>query len=274
MYFSRLSKITAARGRLCIGIDPQPSVLDAWKLPHNLSGVERCARGIVDALGQDVAVFKPQSGFFEPFGSQGIAVLERLLSDIRDCGALSVLDVKRGDIGSTMAGYTQAYLSDDSPLAADAVTLSPYLGFDSLMPAIDAAHISGRGIYVLARTSNPEGHSLQLARTESGRCVAQEIVDAAAETNRNSGHNAIGVVVGGTHASLGIDLSHFNASVLVPGIGAQGGRMDDLATIFGTATGLVLPSVSREVLNVGPDPVSLKAKYSFLVSQWPQVSQT
>lgn len=251
MYSKRLSEAIASRGRLCVGIDPQPSVLAAWGLDETVSGLERCARGLVEMIGSQIAVFKPQSAFFEVFGSAGIAVLERVLSDIAQCGALSVLDVKRGDIGSTMAGYAKAYLSDGSPLAADAITLSPYLGYESLRPAIDTAISSGRGIYLLSRTSNPEGADVQLAIKDEST-VAQKIVDAAIVDNER-GHGAVGIVVGGTHCEIGIDLSKFNGSILVPGIGAQGGRMADLEINFGTAMKHVLPTVSREILNLGPD---------------------
>ena len=111
-YATRLTQATADRGRLCVGIDPMPSVLDAWGLSRDVAGLEACARGIVEALGDRVAVFKPQSAFFEAYGSAGVAVLERLLRDIRAAGALSLLDVKRGDIGSSMAGYAAAHLGE------------------------------------------------------------------------------------------------------------------------------------------------------------------
>jgi orotidine-5'-phosphate decarboxylase len=127
-YGERLSRVVAERGPLCVGIDPHPSMLRAWGLGADVAGLEACARGMVEALGAEVAVFKPQSAFYEAHGSAGVAVLERVLADIAATGALSLLDVKRGDIGSTMDAYAQAYLSDGSPLAADAVTLSPYLG--------------------------------------------------------------------------------------------------------------------------------------------------
>ncbi|MDO4784425.1 MAG: orotidine-5'-phosphate decarboxylase [Propionibacteriaceae bacterium] len=272
MYSARLQKLTDSRGRLCVGLDPQPSVLHAWGLADDLAGLERCVRETVAALADVVAVFKPQSGFFEPFGSRGIAVLERVLADISGAGALSLLDVKRGDIGSTMGGYARAYLSDGAPLAADAITVSPYLGFESLRPAIDAAIGSGRGLYVLARTSNPEGHAVQLARGEDGRPVAQAVIDAASEENRASGTAAIGLVVGGTHRDLGVSLDGFSGSILVPGIGAQGGRISDLGSNFGAAVEHVLPSVSREVLNHGPDPAALRGQVQRLLAEWVELS--
>ena len=140
-WFERLQTLTAERGNLCVGIDPHPSILASWGLDDDVRGLESCARGMVESLGDVVAVFKPQSAFYEVYGSAGIAVLERVLGDIRDAGALSILDVKRGDIGSTMAGYARAYLAPDAPLRADAITVSPFLGFESLRPAIDLSLI-------------------------------------------------------------------------------------------------------------------------------------
>lgn len=251
----RLQALVDQRGPLCVGIDPHAALLDAWQLPHDASGLERFGRSVVEALGGTVAVFKPQSAFFEACGSAGVAALERVLADIREAGALSILDVKRGDIGSTMAGYAQAYLGEGSPLAADAVTLSPYLGYESLRPALDLALANGRGVYVLARTSNPEGHTVQLAQNE-GATVAQRVVDLAQRDNeQGAGH--VGVVVGGTHESLGIDLSRFTGSVLVPGIGAQGGTISGLSASFETPA-LLLPSASREVLRPGPDAEAMR----------------
>ena len=265
-YWQRLADRTNQRGTLCVGIDPHPGLLKAWGLDVNAAGLETFARHVVEVLGERVAVFKPQSAFFEAHGSAGVAVLERVLADIAGAGALSLLDVKRGDIGSTMAAYADAYLADGSPLAADAITVSPYLGFGSLQPAFDRAHATGRGVYVLARTSNPEGHEVQLALGEDREgSVAQEIIDAAARANRESGRHAIGLVVGGTHDDLGCDLSEFNASILVPGIGFQGGRIDDLPEIFGSAVELTLPSVSRDVIAAGPAAAALHERVDRLL---------
>ena len=257
-YRQKLETTVAARGNLCVGIDPMPSVLDAWRLPHDVQALERCSRAIVELLGDRIAVFKPQSAFFEAYGSRGIAVLEQVLTDIREAGALSLLDVKRGDIGSSMAGYADAYLGEDAPLRADAITLSPYLGVGSLRPAIDAAVAGGQGVYVLARTSNPDGAGIQLAATDRGT-VAQLVVDEARELNVLS-ENAIGLVVGATHAEAGCRLDDFNGSILVPGIGAQGGTVEGLTSIFGAAIGRVLPTASREVIGHGPLEVRNRAQ--------------
>lgn len=257
---ARLFGALAARGPLCVGIDPHPGLLRAWELAVDITGLERFALTTVEALAGQVAVLKPQSAFFEAFGSGGVAVLERVIAEAQAAGALVLLDVKRGDIGSTMAAYAQAYLADGSPLAADAVTLSPFLGVGSLRPALDLAAETGRGVFVLALTSNPEGRSVQHAVAADGRLVAQAIADAAAE--RNAGAQplgSVGLVVGATVGTTGVDLSRVNGPLLAPGIGAQGATPDALRAVFGDALPWVLPSSSREVLAAGPSVIALRA---------------
>jgi orotidine-5'-phosphate decarboxylase len=263
-YGERLWTLMSERGPLCVGVDPHPSLLASWGLAADAQGLERCARGMIEALGGVVPVFKPQSAFFEAYGAAGIAVLERTLADIKGARALSVLDVKRGDIGSTMDAYAAAYLSDGSPLAADAITLSPYLGFGSLDGAVELADREGRGVYVLALTSNPEGPQVQHARATDGRTVGQIIIDEAAGRNavrRLPGAilGPVGVVIGATIGETGTDFSGLGGSILVPGIGAQGGTSADLAAVFKDAIRFVLPSTSREVMSAGPTPAGLRA---------------
>ncbi len=122
----RLRSAIADRGRLCVGIDPHPALLDAWGLPRTAEGLETFAEICVEAFTGEVGLVKPQVAFFEAYGSAGFAVLERTISVLRDAGTLVVADAKRGDIGSTMDAYAQAWLGD-SPLASDSVTVSPYL---------------------------------------------------------------------------------------------------------------------------------------------------
>ena len=256
----RLAAAMAERGPLCVGIDPHPGLLQSWGLPVDATGLERFALGTVAALGDRVAVFKPQSAFFEAFGSAGIAVLEKTLAAIADGGALSLLDVKRGDIGSTMSAYAQAYLADGAPLAADAITVSPYLGFGSLQPAVDMAAKTGRGVFVLCLTSNPEGGAVQRAVGSDGALVAQHIADRAADLNAGVdplGSN--GLVVGATVGAGSVDLTRVNGPLLAPGIGAQGATADDLRAAFGTDLRAVLPSSSREILSAGPSVAGLRA---------------
>ena len=258
-YGVRLAHLVAERGPLCVGIDPHPGVLRAWGLDADVAGLERCARGMVEALAGTVAVLKPQSAFFEAHGSRGVAVLERTLADVAAAGALSLLDVKRGDIGSTMDAYAAAYLADGSPLAADAVTVSPYLGFGSLDGALAVAQAHGRGVYVLALTSNPEGPHVQHATGPDGRTVGQTVVDEAARRNAGERPGDVGIVVGVTIGATGTRFTGLNGSILAPGLGAQGGTAEGLAEVFGAALPLVLPTTSREVMGAGPDPDRLRA---------------
>ncbi len=253
---ARLARAVEQHGPLCVGVDPHPPLLASWGLSDDADGLAAFADACLTAFAGHVSTVKPQSAFFERHGSAGIAVLERLLAGLAGSGTLSVLDVKRGDIGSTMDGYADAYLRDGAPLAADAVTLSPYLGFASLRPGLDAAADAGRGVFVLARTSNPEGAGVQLATppgSSSAPTVAQAMVDAAAAEPGST----VGVVVGGT-ADHGLDLSALHGPVLVPGLGAQGAGPADVAARFAGAAGPVLPAAARSVLATGPDPHALR----------------
>lgn len=259
----RLRAAMDQRGPLCVGIDPHPSLLSAWDLPDDAAGLERFALTCVEALAEQVAVLKPQSAFFERHGSAGIAVLERVLVDARSAGCLVLVDAKRGDIGSTMKAYADAYLGLRGPLAADAVTLSPYLGYESLRPALDVATASGAGVFVLALTSNAEGASVQHARDGSGRPVAASVVAGATADNAGADDlGNVGLVVGATVGSavaeLGIDLVASRAPLLAPGIGAQGAGPSDLHRVFGDARRNVLASSSRAVLQAGPTVTALR----------------
>jgi orotidine-5'-phosphate decarboxylase len=255
----RLRAVVAARGPLCAGIDPHPGLLREWGLDDDVGGLERFALSAVEALAPEVALLKPQSAFFERYGARGVAVLERVLVAARDAGALVLLDVKRGDIGSTMAGYAAAYLSDGAPLAADAITVSPYLGVGALDPAFELASRTGRGVFVVALSSNPEGADVQAALTGTGSTVAQSVVDAVAA--RNAGRYPVGdsgVVVGATSPAGALRLEALNGPILAPGIGAQGAGLADLPRVFGAAARSVVAATSRDLLRHGPRPASLR----------------
>jgi orotidine-5'-phosphate decarboxylase len=245
---ARLQAATASRGPLCVGIDPHPELLRSWGLEADSDGLARFSDICVEAF-REVAIVKPQVAFFETYGAAGYSVLE--------AGVLVLSDAKRGDIGSTMAAYAQAWLGS-SPLSSDAVTASPYLGFGSLSPLLDLAHERERGVFVLAATSNPEAPPVQRARA-SGSTVAQSMVDQVAALNASAdGPGSVGVVVGVTVTDPP-DLSSIGGPVLVPGLGAQGGRPEDLRGLGGAPGWLLLPAVSREVLRAGPDVAALRA---------------
>ncbi|GAA2248016.1 orotidine-5'-phosphate decarboxylase [Rarobacter faecitabidus] len=262
---SRLAAAMDARGPLCVGIDPHASLLDAWGLPDTADGVAAFSLAVLRAVGGLVAAVKPQSALFERHGSRGVAVLEEVVATARDLDTLCIVDAKRGDIGSTMAGYADAYLGD-SPLAGDAVTLSPFLGFGSLRPAIDQAIAAGRGVFVLALTSNPEGASVQHARNADGVSVAGEIARSAGEINSSFADEPfgpVGLVVGATIGDaavrLGVDLAGVHGPLLAPGVGSQGAGPAELQSVFGEARRAVLASSSRGILRAGPNESSLRS---------------
>jgi orotidine-5'-phosphate decarboxylase len=253
---SRLAAAVAQRGPLCLGIDPHAELLTAWGLPTDVGGLRAFSEICVEAF-TGFAIVKPQVAFFEAYGSAGFAVLESVAAELRSRNVLVLADAKRGDIGTTMAAYAAAW-AGDSPLACDAVTASPYLGFGSLRPLLDTASANGRGVFVLAATSNPEGAGVQRADV-GGRTVAQSIVDAAAAENASAdGPGSVGVVVGATLTEVP-DLAALGGPVLVPGVGAQGGRPEALGGLGGAPRGALLPAVSREVLRAGPDVTALRA---------------
>jgi orotidine-5'-phosphate decarboxylase len=250
---TRLHAAVAERGPLCAGIDPHAALLREWGLDDDVAGLERFALTATEALAPHVAVVKPQSAFYERFGSRGIAVLERVLATARQAGALALLDVKRGDIGSTTQAYADAYLDPSSPLASDAITASPYLGFGSLDPIIDTARRFDAGVFVLALTSNKEGPEVQHATVEGGGTVAGRVLDHLRALNAGADPlGSFGAVIGATIGETSERLD-IGGPILAPGYGAQGGTVADLRRIFGPAAGSVLPSSSRELLRAGPD---------------------
>ncbi|MCD0446695.1 orotidine-5'-phosphate decarboxylase [Glycomyces sp. A-F 0318] len=281
---ARAHRLARERGPLCAGVDPHGSQLLSWGLDDDLAGAERFALTLTEAVAEQCAFVKPQSAFFERFGSGGIALLERVIAESRKAGALVILDVKRGDIGSTMAAYAQAYLDPASPLAVDAITVSPYLGTGSLQPAFDLASAHGKGVFVLARTSNPEGKQVQMAKRRDGKSVAQGIIDEVAARNGDAEPmGSLGIVMGATigacvsegearlrESTYGIthttvsqrdsahDLSQFNGPILVPGMGAQGGRPSDLPRVLGPAANFAIPSYSRQIAQPGPAVASIR----------------
>ncbi len=256
---TRLRRALDIRGPLCVGIDPHSYLLRQWGLDDSADGAERFTRTVIEALADRVAVLKPQSAFYERFGSRGLAVLERCLPQARAAGALVLFDVKRGDIGSTMEAYADAYLDPASPLAVDAITVSSYLGTGANSPVFEVAQKYGGGAFVLALTSNPEGQQVQSARTPDGSTVADTVLaDVAARNAGAETLGSVGVVVGATVGSVDFDLSSLNGPILVPGLGAQGGTADDLTRLFGSAARNVLPAQSRSVLGAGPDIARLR----------------
>ena len=261
---ARVAAAIDKTGPLCAGIDPSGSLLRDWGLTDDAIGLREFGTRCVEAFAGVVPVVKPQVAFFERFGAAGIAGLETLIRDAQEAGLLVIADAKRGDIGSTMEAYASTWLDPGSPLCADAVTATPYLGLGSLQPMFDLAAEHGRGVIVVVRTSNPEGRALQEALTESGRGPAVEdmLLGRIAELNAGglSLPGTVGVVVGATLAPSTFPLSSLGGPILAPGVGAQGATADDVGKLFrGCKPGAVLASASRSLLAAGPDPSSLRA---------------
>jgi len=250
---TRLRSAMDKYGPLCVGIDPHPHLLVKWGVGDSAEGLARFTAIVAEALAGRIAVVKPQSAFFERFGAAGVAILESTIRQFREAGTVVLLDVKRGDIGSTAAAYADAYLDPARPLAVDAITVHPFLGFGSLLPVIETAARHGNGVFVLALTSNPEGAEVQHAACSDGRTVAQRILDAIAQVNAGiEPMGMVGAVIGATVGRTGHNVTHINGPILVPGMGAQGGNAADLRTVFGKDLSNLLPSYSREVLDSGP----------------------
>lgn len=248
-------------GQLCVGIDPHASILDEWGLDDSVSSLERFSLEVLDACVGRVGVIKPQVAFFERFGSAGLAVLESLAERARQTDLLVIMDAKRGDIGSTMQGYFEAWLSKDAPFACDALTLSPYLGIHSLDDVLSACSDLGKGVFVLAATSNPEGARLQAARVGELSVAADVLatLEAANRVQLSPGGKLgpFGAVIGATVdlKSMGLDRlladSDYATPILAPGFGFQGARLDSVNGLFGSASRAVIASVSRSVLAAG-----------------------
>ncbi len=231
--------------RVCLGIDPRPSAhphTDPARHAHDPARVGRAvaayAREVLDATHDLIACVKPQSAFFEALGIPGLIALAQVIEDAKARSVPVILDAKRGDIGSTAEAYAAAYLAD-GVFAADALTVNPYLGLDTLEPFLAAAEARRRGVFVLVKTSNPGSGDLQDVTGDDGRRLHERLADAlaarcAAMAPDAFGYGPLGAVVGATYPhELAAARERLPASVLlVPGYGAQGGTAQDVAGAF------------------------------------------
>ncbi|HUX03566.1 MAG TPA: orotidine-5'-phosphate decarboxylase [Acidimicrobiales bacterium] len=251
----RLSERIDALGPLCVGIDPSSQSLAAWGRDDSPEGLEFFAMTLVEAALDNAAAIKPQIAHFERFGARGFLVLERVLAEARDAEVLVVADVKRGDIGASNEGYAQAWLGEESPLRADALTVHPYLGVDSLAPFFMLAAATGRGVFVLAATSNDEGRSIQRAYGDDHEFVEDLVLRSVAQRNqRDDGRGSLGVVLGATRDRPRFELSALGGPILVPGVGAQGAGAQQVAQLLAPCPrATVLVNVSRAIASVGPE---------------------
>lgn len=258
----RLRERFAAAGQLCVGIDPHPYLLADWGLSDSADGAREFGLRVVEAAAGQVGLVKPQIGFFERFGSAGFQALEAVLAEARAASLMVIADVKRGDVGSTVEAYGQAWLTPGSPLEADAITVSAYQGVGSLAAVRDLAAAGGKGLFILCATSNPESFDTQRALVQhgphAGRTVAATIAAQAGEWNAGADVGSFGLVVGATVdlPSYGIDTSELiGTPLLAPGFGHQGAQFSDIRSIYGAAADTVVVSASRSILDAGPSRV-------------------
>ena len=266
-FADRVLGAVADRGPLCVGIDPHAPLLAQWGLTDDAAGVREFGLRVVEAAAGHVAVVKPQVAFFERHGSAGYAALEEVLAAAREAGLLVIADAKRGDVGSTVDAYGEAWLTPGGSLEADAMTAVAYQGFGSLDGVLARAEAADKGVFVLAATSNPESAQIQAQRDAAGQTIAASIVRQAAERS-----GTVGVVVGATVSFSDLGLSPEQLQdliILAPGFGTQGAVLSDGPALFGSAIGGVLASVSRSILEAGPDGIAAAiARANLEVSTW------
>ena len=257
---ARLAQRVGDLGPLCVGLDPSRDVLAQWGRADSVEGAEFCALALVEAASGTAVAVKPQVAFFERFGSAGFRVLERVIAEASGADLLVIADAKRGDIDSTNEGYAQAWLEEGSPLGVDALTVHPYLGVGSLAPVVAVAERTGRGVFVLAATSNPEGREVQSARTLEHERVEDLVVRRVAQWNaRADGRGTIGVVLGATRERLEADLATLGGPCLVPGVGAQGATARDVGRLVARcAPDTVVANVARAISRSGPERGALR----------------
>jgi orotidine-5'-phosphate decarboxylase len=252
----QLAERIRSRGPLCVGIDPSKEQLVAWDRGDDITGLEYFMLQMLESCVDVAVAVKPQVAYFERFGSRGIAALERLIAEARAGGVVVIGDAKRGDIGSTNDGYAEAWLHDSSPLAVDALTVTPYLGIHALESIFRAADATGRGVFVVVASSNDEGRVVQTAQTSTGESVEDWHFRQIAERNeRGAGRlGSIGAVVGATRTPPRFPLEEMRGTFLVPGVGAQGATPNDVGRMFAKCPkGSVLVNASRAVSSAGPE---------------------
>ncbi|GAB3797795.1 orotidine-5'-phosphate decarboxylase [Humibacter antri] len=257
---ARLSTAIRGHGPLCVGIDPHSYLLADWGLSDDAAGAREFGLRVVDAAAGRIGIVKPQVAFFERFGAAGYAALEDVLTAARRTGLLVIADVKRGDVGSSVEAYGEAWLTPGAPLEVDAMTTSAFQGVGSLASPVRLAARTGKGLFVLAATSNPEAAVIQRSRdADSGRSVARAIIDDVTEQNAAIGEaiGPIGVVLGATLdlPAFGIDVASAVTPVLpvlAPGFGHQGARYENAARIYGELARMLVVSESRSILSAGP----------------------
>ena len=271
-FAARFAAVRSAHGPLVCGLDPSGELLDGWRLGDTPDGLDRFADIMLDAVAGQVGLIKPQSAFFERHGWRGIRTLQRLADSARSAGLLVILDIKRGDVGSTNDAYAEAYLGKGAPLAADAITVHPYLGLGAMGTFVSRAEQAGSCVLVVTRSSNPEGRDVQAAVTRPGGVTVEEEllreISALNERLAPGRIGPVGAVIGPTQLHPQLDLAAASCLFLAPGVGAQGATPADVATVFAACPDRVMPSASRSLLSAGPDSGRLRDAISALAAEF------
>lgn len=274
-FASRLHRQIAAHGPLCVGIDPSAALLKSCGLPNTAEGALAFGERVLEAADFKLSIVKPQSAFFERFGSLGFKALEQLTQIASERGVLVLLDGKRGDIDSTALAYAESYFGDTTALKVDAMTTHAYLGIGALDPMIELTVKKGGGMFVVVRSSNPEGKELQTARTASGASVAESLCREITERNRKLTAEAVGplgAVVGATCDDAAKTIAALPTSfILAPGVGAQGATIQDIRARMPNARGRILPNVSRAILANGASVGEIRTTIRELQRQAAQI---
>lgn len=253
-FAARLQQKIAEHSPLCVGIDPSAALLKSCNLPNTAEGAFEFGRRVLEAADFRISLLKPQSAFFERFGSAGLKAVEELTLLARGREVLVLLDGKRGDIDTTGAAYAEGYFSATTTLRVDAATTHVYLGLAALDPFLDIALQAEGGVFVVVRSSNPEGRELQTARLANGETVARNLCREITLRNRRQGGSLgfLGAVVGATCDDAAETVAALPQSfILAPGVGAQGATLQDVLKRMPSARGRVLPNVSRAILANG-----------------------
>jgi orotidine-5'-phosphate decarboxylase len=270
-FAARFAAARARFGPLVWGLDPSGELLDTWGLGDSPDGLDRFADIMLDAAVGTVGLVKPQSAFYERHGWRGIRTLQRLVADARAAGLLVILDVKRGDVGTTNEAYAEAFLGAGAPLEADAVTVHPYLGLGAMNAFVSRARDAGACLLVVTRSSNPEGRAIQAARGPGGQFLVEETllrdIGALNAALAPGGIGPVGAVVGPAPPEPPLDLPAAHALFLAPGLGAQGATCADVARTFAACPDRVMPSASRSLLSAGPDRAALRAAATALAAE-------
>ena len=261
-FAERFTSVRRSVGPLVWGLDPSGSLLESWGLGDTSDGLDRFVDIVVDAASGAVGVVKPQSAFYERHGWRGMRSLSRLIEAARAAGMLVILDAKRGDVGSTNDAYAEAFFGPDSPFEVDALTVHPYLGLQAMGALVSSANEWGACLFVMVRSSNPEGDRLQSSTDEEGVAVDASLLAEIGRLNAKLAPGAIGpvgAVIAPNLATSSLDLANAGALYLAPGVGAQGATVSDVARVFASCPDRVLPSASRSLLANGPDARRLRA---------------